>query len=511
VNNLEIGNGAELIVNSDRRLTIRSGGRLTVQPGGRLTSTGTLVNNAGTGGIVVESNANASGSVIQNSSGVQATVQRYVSGAQWHIISSPVSGQSISGFLPGNISYSAVNDYYALTHYYEKKETSTAGGWGAYYTTSTGGNLIAGKGYLAARSTDKSFINFAGNLNYETISIPVTRLGNGWNAIGNPFASAIGVRNGAGSSQNFLGVNSHKIDQSYGAIYIYDPDVPGYRIINNVPAEADQLEWDYVQSGQGFIVKSIEGGESISFTQEMRHHENGAVMKSLGSQWSKIKLRVDSDNKSANTLIAFNSNMTKGLDPTYDAGQFGSDVGFSLYTRLVEMDNGVNFAIQALPDYDLQEIVIPVGFDFSEGGEVTFSAGEIQLPGGVSAMLEDRQLGTFTDLKEKNYTVTLDANSSGPGRFYVYLDIRITNTDDISMPEEGLLEIYSFGKEIHIIGEIGNNSYATLYDLMGRQVKVVRLERGHRNSFMVDDFKRGIYLIRVGGEGAGSRKRLFIE
>jgi len=512
VNELVIENGASLTVNSPRRLTINSGGKLTVKPGGKLTSTGTLVNNAGSGGLVVESDDTATGSIIQNSSDIQATVLRYVAGRQWHVISSPVAGLGIQNFIANSqITYSSANSNYAITHYDEKKPGMDFGGWSSYYTSSTGGDMVKGKGYIAGR-TENGLFMFSGELTSSNVTIPVTRDANGWNAIGNPFPSAIGARTSASSVQNFIDHNADQLDPDFAAIYIYDPSDGTYKVINNVVSEG--FDQDYIQSGQGFLVKSSTGGGNISFTTSMRAHDNSTSFykKSSNSLWPVINLQVMSDNRNASTLIAFNGSMTRGLDPTYDAGQYGADESFRLYTRLVEEDNGVNMAIQALPDYGFEDMIIPVGFDFAEGGEVTFSAANIRLPTGARAILEDRELDILTDLAHDNYTVVLGENFSGPGRFFVHTDIQITDVEDPLYGEDDtVLNIYSYGKEIFIEGEISENSYAALFDLTGKRIMTMRLQPSERNTFRVDDLTRGIYIIHVSGSGKDRAKRLFIE
>ena len=72
-------------------------------------------------------------------------------------------------------------------------------------------------------------------------------------------------------------------------------------------------------------------------------------------------------NNSANTVVAFNNNMTKGLDPTYDAGLLRGNASVNLYSRLVD-DNGVDFAIQSLPE-QYNDLVIPLGVESKDGGE----------------------------------------------------------------------------------------------------------------------------------------------
>ncbi|MGF1583740.1 MAG: hypothetical protein ACFCUM_00335 [Bacteroidales bacterium] len=511
VNELVIEKDASLTVNSPRSLTIRSGGKLTVKPGGVLYSTGTFVNNAGSGGLVVESDGNYTGSVIQGSSGVQATVQRYNNVQGWHITSPPVGGEGIIDFLSNSANNVPSNSSgnYAMTHYEENLGTG-AGGWGAYYNSSTSGNLIPGRGYLLAINMGHSAY-FTGELPYSGKTVTITRGANGWNAIGNPFSSAMRVTSAAGlSSVNFLDINSDEFDPLFAALYVYDLVDNNYKVINN-SGGALGLNEGYIQTGQGFMVKSKPGGGSINFTTGMRAHFYSAPFKSVSTSWSTIRLKVSDNNKKSTTLLAFNSNMTKGLDVTYDAGQYGADPGFRLYSRFIEGGNEVDLAIQALPDYDLEGLIIPLGFDFAEGGEVVFSVEELSMPAGASAILEDRYLNKFIDLGKTDYIVSLAENSSGTGRFFVHTDIMITSAEEIPDGYEEQLEIYSYGKEIYILGEVERYSYATLFDLLGRQIKTVKLENGDRNSFRVDELERGIYLVRVSGESTKGAKRVFIE
>ena len=91
------------------------------------------------------------------------------------------------------------------------------------------------------------------------------------------------------------------------------------------------------------------------------------------------------------------SGMTKGLDPSYDAGKMKGNPNIALYTRLLE-DNGVDFAIQALPTEGITEFVIPVGVDVAEAGEFSFSVTQKNLD-NYNIILEDREENTFTDLR----------------------------------------------------------------------------------------------------------------
>jgi len=52
--------------------------------------------------------------------------------------------------------------------------------------------------------------------------------------------------------------------------------------------------------------------------------------------------------------------MTAGLDPSYDARKLKGNPNIALYTRLVE-DNGVDFAIQALPPLNTEKVEVKIG------------------------------------------------------------------------------------------------------------------------------------------------------
>ena len=504
-----IDDSAELLNNGSIR--IEDNGKLTIGPTGSWTANGAVTNSAGIEGIIVESmtNNNTGSIIINNGQNINATVQRYMGGQEWHVISSPVTGQGLLNFLTGNdIPYNTEKHFYAMAPYLENRSVES-GGWGPYYTNSATGSIERARGYLAGIRNNGS-LEFKGTLTHEQQDRAVTRATNGWNAIGNPFPSAIGVTSNASSSENFIQENLVALDPAFAALYIYDPGSGNYIILNNTEPDIDQ---DYIQPGQGFLVKAAIGGGGVKFTPEMRVHENTSTFfkKSAKTPWPTIRLKVSGNVKEAATVITFHGNMTRDLDPTYDAGHFGGDPDFRLFTRLVEGDSEIDFAIQALPDFGFEDMVIPVGFDFSGSEEIIFSAEILTLPDGAYAILEDRALGKFTNLETDNYVVKLNEDIHGPGRFYLHTDMQVTSTENILPKPEPDLRFYSFGKEIFINGHIDGIVHASLYDLMGRRIKTVRLQSADRNSFSVEDLKTGIYLLRIVGEDLKVAGRIFIE
>ena len=149
---------------------------------GALTINGTLTNNAGNTGLVIEDGA----SLITNGTvSGGATVRRTFTGPAWHLMSPPVDGQSV---------FTGSTDMY----YYDETQAlwvnHNGGSW-------NGGepSYLPGKGYLVswASGATKEFAGTLHSGDYATGSGSVPALtytsgkGNGFNLVGNPYPSAI--------------------------------------------------------------------------------------------------------------------------------------------------------------------------------------------------------------------------------------------------------------------------------------------------------------------------------
>jgi hypothetical protein len=406
-----IGNNAHVIIPGTLR--IQSGAVMTLRPGAKLTCTGSLLNNAGVDGLILESSSHSlSASLIHNSSGVLATVQRWMSGRVEHVISPPVSGDDLNDFLTRNrISRNNSLQVFACQVYNEN------GGWSSYFPFSVSGKLEMGKAYaIRFGATVGEIINFKGTLHHSTYAKTLSREVFGWNGVGNPFASSLGVTEAV---NGFISANASSLDPDYAGIWIYDPAISGYRIINNVPQEGSYNQ-NYIALAQGFIIKAKEPGSVITFGPAMRSHETGIFLKNepVSEPWYNIRLAAGHSGKNINTYIAFNQNMTTGLDVTFDAGVYNPDPAFTLFTRMPDKNNDLNLSVQALPL--MENLQIPVGLIFPAGGNVVFSAASLNLPQGYDALFEDRELDVFTNLADENYQVDLSGTNS-TGRFYIHL------------------------------------------------------------------------------------------
>jgi hypothetical protein len=428
INYMVIGNGAELTTSSSGVLTIKDDGVLAVNPEARITSNGTITNSEGVDGLLIESDDISTGSVILNNSGVLATVQRYVEGAQtFHLISSPVSGQSISNFLNENTGVIAQNgSLYAMRHYIETT------GWSSFYTLAQSGNLEPGTTYSVGLASPGT-LEFKGTLNSSNITQSIDSTVYGWNGIGNPFASALNAKVGESSLLYKFG---NQLSITHYGLYIWNPTTKQYEVINGVP----ELTQDYIASGQGFIVKSKTGGGSVTFETGMRAHQNPDFYKSgkVSEGWSKLILQVENAaSQVLKTSIAFNADMTSDLDVGYDAGLFSENSSYKFYTRMPVEENDLNLMVQALPNNWDEVMVIPIGLQYNviENKVVTFSVSSMTLPDDLTVWLEDREAGVFTVINSESYSATISPDAEPLGRFFLHIGMAVTSVE-ISTPDD---------------------------------------------------------------------------
>ncbi len=467
---------------------------------------------AGGTSFTIASNATGTGSLIISgivSGAGSASVQRYMTTDRWHIVSSPVAGQSIANFLTsnGNVATDDVGARGMMDYDPDLND------WNNYFTNSTLGNLETGKGF-SMRTNANSAVTFSGTLNAGTLS--TTGMASGlWNCVGNPYTSAIGINTGSSSSSNFLATNASNLDPSYGAIYIWDqPDENNgtwgiYTIISNTPGFGSDAAFD-VQQGQAFMVKmnSALTATSVGYTQAMQLHNPGLALKSGNSVWPAIKLEASVSGQTSSTLIAFNNRMTKGLDVTYDAGLLRGSADLVIYSRLVE-DNGIPFTIQALPANEFSTMIIPIGVESKTGGELVFSSKFIDLPADCQVILEDKLSGTFTDLSISDYRTEIEANSSSSDRFLLHTSSLSTGLIDNNADN---LSAYAFRNiEIRINGQVSNQAIATLYDVQGRVILVKTLEEVNLNVVRTPNIKTAIYMLSVNDKGKLQRFKIPVK
>ncbi len=423
-----------------------------------------------TGSLIVTGSISGSGTV---------QAKRYSTLNAWHLISSQVSGQTISDFLTLNGAVATNGASRGMMDYDEANDD-----WSIFFTNGKSGDLTSGKGF-GIRTTSSTAVTHTGSLINNTVNVGVTKSNFGWNLVGNPYTSAIYTRQ---EVNGFLTVNAGALDPSFRAMYLWDEGADAYTVINSFEGESK------LASGQGFFIKAASVG-SVNFTQAMQAHQTDAPFKSAVINPATIVLKAKAGEIFSTTKIGFNEEMTLGLDPSYDAGILRSGNGFDIYSKLVN-DNGVDFAIQWLPGKSSDRYVIPVGVDATKGGEVVFSVQTLNLPTDYNVIIEDKLTKTQTNIKNgEMYVAEISENSKGTGRFYLHVGSSLqTGINEIQKEE---LVVYTIDNTVYIKGDVGNNAQFAVYSIDGRLINQFGATSQNLNQMSISGYTSGVYFISV--------------
>jgi len=502
-------------------LTINSGGKLTIAAGKALTVNGNLTSSADSTGLVLKSDINGTGSLkILGSVSAPASVQRFASLNRWYLVSSPIGTQTLKDFIDKNTDIPVLSND-ANTYGIRDYATGALSNWNDYFTnnyltTNSAREMGVGKGYLVRTYTDGSpkTLNFQGNLNSQgNLDVTLIKSGtNGWNLIGNPYASAIKIHDGTSEIEatpdNFINANDAKFDDvAYGVYFWNDASSPKkFDVINNINKPIT-----YAQVGQGFFVRAKAAGSStMSFTTPMQFHKGDEALKSTTIANPKIELIASLSGQSASTDILFVEGATKGLDRGFDAGILKADPSFALYTKLVEPFDA-EFQLQCLPINQYNNLVIPIGLDSKSAGEIVLSVQTVQLDPNCKVILEDKLTHTFTDLSKESYKAAIAANTTGAGRFFLHTGDIISGLEDQELAA-GKLTAYANGnKEIRVLGEVGDGAVATLFNGLGQVVLTKKLGAGNLNIIGLPNLISGVYLLNINDNGAPQTIKVMVR
>ncbi|WP_299366261.1 T9SS type A sorting domain-containing protein [Winogradskyella sp.] len=468
-------------------ITVRAGAGITVNSGVTLSTAS---------GMVLESTSTSYSSLILDGN-IAGTVtyerhvnQTAVSGGN-DLITPPVSGQSFTDFLGNNtnIVSNTGNTLYLFGPFDKTSNTYVT------YSDTESAILTSGVGYRAA-TTDNSTLRFEGTVNQGTVSQGVFNTGpnfSEWNLIGNPYPSYLNVWDFLNNGNN-MGV----LDVANIGIYGYDGDASdGWTIYNLNTTDVNTV----VAPGQGFFV-AVNSDASIEFTPGMRRHGNSDDFIAGRNTATNLNLRLqlsNTDGDTSSTDFYFNDSSTNGLDPGYDAAVFGNSAfPFALYSRLLEDNEGIDFAIQSLPlDILSNGDLIPLGINANQGEQLTISIGSSNLGSDIAVYLLDTQENQSTDLNTGDFVITPQEALDGTGRFYISL---VQGTLGASDNGFDALRVYTLNTERKLVisGTIARQTSAVLYDINGRAIlsKSLRTTSGY-TALDTAGLQSGVYILRL--------------
>ena len=459
-----------------QNIDVANSATLLIDTGGTMTISGTLTSNT-SGSIIIATSRTASGSLIAvdagNSQGKGITLRRSLDGSnEWALIGVPVTGESSSD-IDDNLRTSGSKS--AIGHF----DPSSNQGEFVYFNTNSNTTLTNGRGYAISPSASGT-VDLTGTMSVATVTYALADEGGtygNWNLIGNPYPSYLHMTNDGGeATNNFLSVNTNALHASYQAVYAWDGSE--YDVYNQT---TDNI--NYMAPGEGFFVYSVAGGANVSFTEAMQTsgkgvNFNASIARGASPQAQKrvsiFKLELkDNSNEQRDIIKLYFSDereVSKGLDPGYDAGKFFEGSDSRIFTRLVNEDKGTDFHIQALPYNDLKDVVVPLGIT-TKSSTLELSVKENSIDDFYTVYLEDKLENTIVELDQTIDLNFEDDNSNGLGRFYLHF------TDGVipELPTDGdNFRIYKVSEsEIKLMGSPETIYNAKIFDFSGRLVREV--------------------------------------
>jgi len=483
-------------------LSIASGTIANISPAVNLTVSGSITNNNGTSGLVLQSDATGTASLMNNSNNVPATVQRYIPGAAeaWHFISSPVSNQSISGsWLPSG-TYNNANgwDLYLWNEptscwIYKLNTTSTIN----WNTLHPGSNFVVGRGYLYSLQAANPTNTFVGTLNNGPITIPLTFNSiditqKGFNLIGNPYPSSIDWQATSGWTRSILTKSGGGYD-----MWIWNPAAGNYGVFNSFTGHSTNGVTRYISSAQGFFVFASASG-NLQMNNAARVNDQTTQFKNAKIYQGilNVKVKSDADNNFDEVMMLFgNKTNTSGSRKLFSNVLTAP----SLYLP----SSSEKFSVRYLTD-TIDNPFIPVMFKAGQDGNYSLET-NFDFNAFETVTLEDSKMHLFQNLKTDNTYRFQASKSDDPNRFAVYF-----GKTKITAPQKLSARVYTTGFNLVVdLSQVNKETVVKVYDIMGRMVLQNRLQANSQNNLNINPKKQILLVYLLNSDGSYFSKLLW--
>jgi hypothetical protein len=485
---------------------------IIVQPGAYVTVQNTAsIKTTGSAGLVLKSAAAGTGSLADfNSTGGvaflgtgTATVERYINGAawDWHLLSSPVAAQAISGeFTPSTSGYDFYTWYEPQLTWVNFKNTTTAPTWNTANNGTT--NFIPGTGYLVAYQAANPTKIFQGTLNSGTVNFSLTYGGQStykyFNLVGNPYPCAIDWKAVSGWNRiNLVENGTGKYDY-----WIWNNTVGNYGVFNSGGSDGSGTNsvGRYIAMGQGFYVLARQSG-NFSIGNEVKASSSQPWLKSGEAESGLLRLKMTS---SANT---YSDEMFIEFDPASEDG--GSTKFWSFYAEAPEIysvKEGNNYSINRYNAFS-DDLLITVAAKTGVSATYTLQASNIadfNLSNDV--WLIDQKTGIITNLKQTpSYSFT-GTPSDDRNRFQLVFR-SITDVQELSRAN---FTVTAADKSILVrSSRSGESCTIQVFNILGQLVSSIRMNGN--DEVKIPLAQQGIYVVSVISKGSSFSSKVVLR
>jgi hypothetical protein len=419
----------------------------------------------------------------------EVTYKRNLGTENWYLVSSPVAGETYDDAYVAANSLAINGPNNAISIY-----ASASNDWSYMQTGDAAANFTAGQGYSVRRETGQSAgdISFTGTINSANVETP--SLDAGYNLIGNPYTSYI-------NSATFLGAStSSNLDQSQIWLWNGANEMYEVKILGDAWALAP---------GQGFFVNATSAG-TVTFDKS-----NQATTGDTFQRTSKtvLKLWMTDGEKNRYTKIDYIANGTKGFDYGFEGETFGgAPNSLSVFTHLLEDNQGKNYQVQTLPNTDYETMIIPLGVIAAADKELTFSSEIMNFPTDLKVYLEDRDNNTFTRLDEANteYKITVSNTLNGIGRFYLHTSQKVLSVAPNFVADH--VSIYTTNNStLRIAGLSQGKAIVKLFNILGKEVLNTSFTSNGLKDVALPRLAKGVYVVQLTTEAFKVNKKIILE
>lgn len=413
------------------------------------------------------------------------TIQRYIDArsAGYSDISSPVTSTNFQDW--GNelllvYAYNPPNAYPSCWGYSESL-------WDYVPITSATTNISSGAGYEVWLDSDGTYTSF-NNTTVNSIGVPnignmnigssMTNVNDGWNLIGNPYASFI--------SWDALHASSSNISNS---IMIFDETIDDYQIYTT----GTGIE---IAPHQGFWVQAT-GAPSLSISESHKTSSNSSSFRLTNENFNLVVEGI-------NSRLKLKSHAQFNFDYTSNDLLDEKDVSFiglahPLAQDIYSVIENKNLRLNIL-NTSTEEQKIQVNFDAKENARFKISRQNIDLiidNGFTCVILVDKKLGREIDLMtEENYEFDAFTNES-INRFELILSKN--GNCKTSLNEEDLIQFETTSAGINVIlsGISPENASIQLVNSIGQNIESTQQLQPGNYLTISSPSVTGIYFIYV--------------
>ncbi len=475
--NISSGTSATMtsgIVNVVSTLDITTAATLNINGGATLT----LVSDATSTARIdqLHASANITGNI---------TVQRFISArtAGYSDMSSPVQGSTFADWDNELLFVYGYNPPDQFPSAWGYSETA----WDYVAITSAATALTPGLGYEVYLDSDGSqttfnatTVNTIGTPNYGDIDVSgqCTLVNDGWNLVGNPYASHINF-------STFRTASGGTINATW---MFYDEAIEDFQSISG----------GTVEPHGGFWIEVNSGSPTVLFQENQKTSSTSSSYRS--GTMDKFNIRLES-----NGLTRFTSNTQFVFGDFSKSYVNGEDVTFMKVPHpdapaLYSMVDNKRLRVNYMQQEDEQHI--PLFINVSLEGLYTLSASNIEmaeLAGYSCVILEDRKTGQRHDLRQSGYV--FEASSMDADRFVLHLSNNgcekiapVTSLDDfaeINKNANGTFVAFNF--------EETNAAAISVVNLLGQPIIAgMQVEAKDQVIYLaIPESFSGIYLVNV--------------